>query len=363
MTPGTPNTNPFLTLPSHSSLVPITISQHTYSLFLSISGPPLSSSCNSKLAPLIIIEAGLGVCSSQWPVVARLLSTTHRVLIYDRSGYGRSDDAPSALQLTPETRARELDATLVATGLASLHQKVVLVGHSYGGTLVRKFLLMSLAGEVSVSVAGLVLVDSVTSYKPDMPDSFGLLPGAEGLLYRQVVGLEQHHRFSAEEYAMIEADEARDAQRGTAGREGEHVDACTDEVNAAMGLRRSEGGDGDLTMDRVFAGEERVSVIVGGAAYDFEKIVEFARVHREEYQGDTEEERETYGRALEETERFVNVLKDVEESNKRAGVDLAKEGNGRMVKAEEHARTHNLHYVDPGLVVEEVRWVMAGCKP
>lgn len=39
-----------------------------------------------------------------------------------------------------------------------------------------------------------------------------------------------------------------------------------------------------------------------------------------------------------------------------------KEGNGRFVYAEGEAGTHNLQFVDPELIVGEVRWVLEGCS-
>ena len=82
----------------------------------------------------VLLEAGGGMDSTEWDAFAPLLAreTGATVVAYDRAGFGKSD--------LPETKCdlREDDAALWR-GLAhlGLDKDLVLVGHSYGGFLIR----------------------------------------------------------------------------------------------------------------------------------------------------------------------------------------------------------------------------------
>lgn len=99
---------------------------------------------------VVIIEAGLGGSSAEWVAVAGLISVWVRVLYYDRAGHGRSKLIPghspvSAQPLTATKRCEDLTKLLEVTGVSP---PWVLVGHSYGGVLIKEFLAMH--GEVKV---------------------------------------------------------------------------------------------------------------------------------------------------------------------------------------------------------------------
>ena len=49
-------------------------------------------------------------------------------------------------------------------------------------------------------------------------------------------------------------------------------------------------------------------------------------------------------------------LSEVEEKGQRAQLSLS--SNNRFVKAEGEARTHNIQFVQPELIVQEVKWVL-----
>jgi pimeloyl-ACP methyl ester carboxylesterase len=101
--------------------------------------------------PSVVIEAGSGDDSTLWDDVVRHVSAFARVCAYDRAGLGWSDPAPGPR--TIDDRATELRAMLQAAGLPAPY---VLVGHSYGGLVVRRF-----AALFPRDVAGLVLIDAV----------------------------------------------------------------------------------------------------------------------------------------------------------------------------------------------------------
>lgn len=99
-------------------------------------------------APTVVFEAGMGVSGNMWGAVVPPVAERTTVVVYDRSGLGRS----------PATdRPRDLDA--LAADLVDLLDHLgdgpfVLVGHSWGGPVVR--VAASRRPEV---IAGLVLVD------------------------------------------------------------------------------------------------------------------------------------------------------------------------------------------------------------
>lgn len=100
--------------------------------------------------PTVVIEAGSGAWSLDWHHVGTALSTSIRVVTYDRAGYGWSDPGP-----TPRTARRIVSELLRVLSTAGIDGPYVLVGHSFGGYTTRL-----LADEIPEDVAGIVLVDS-----------------------------------------------------------------------------------------------------------------------------------------------------------------------------------------------------------
>jgi pimeloyl-ACP methyl ester carboxylesterase len=102
-------------------------------------------------APTVVFEAGMGASRSSWGAVVWAVAERTATVAYDRSGLGRSprDPAPRGLTRLVDDLVELLDH-LAADGAGPF----VLVGHSWGGPIVRKA-----AGRVPDRVAGLVLVD------------------------------------------------------------------------------------------------------------------------------------------------------------------------------------------------------------
>jgi pimeloyl-ACP methyl ester carboxylesterase len=100
--------------------------------------------------PTVVIEQGLAGPSILWWPVQDGVATFARVCTYDRAGYQWSDAAATA-QTAREVVA-DLDALLTAAGVP---RPYVLVGHSFGGPLVRLFVQQH-----PNDVVGLVLVDT-----------------------------------------------------------------------------------------------------------------------------------------------------------------------------------------------------------
>ena len=104
--------------------------------------------------PAILLESGGGMDSTEWNALAPRLAqeTGATVIAYDRAGFGQSDLPETPYDLREDTAA-------LWRGLRSLglDRDLVLVGHSYGG-----FLIRFEAAEHPESVRGLVFVDPFT---------------------------------------------------------------------------------------------------------------------------------------------------------------------------------------------------------
>lgn len=105
--------------------------------------------------PVVLLESGIAATSISWSLVQTRLTEFSTVCSYDRAGLGWSECrldrlGPRAL----EQMIGELDTLLRKSGLVA---PFVLVGHSFGGLLVRAF-----AHAYPERVAGLVLVDPIS---------------------------------------------------------------------------------------------------------------------------------------------------------------------------------------------------------
>ena len=100
--------------------------------------------------PTVVLEAGIGAFSVDWSLVQPLVARSARVCSYDRAGSGWSDLGPD-----PRTMRQivwELHELLAKSGE---QLPAVVVGHSYGGALVRLY-----AATYPADVVGMVLVDA-----------------------------------------------------------------------------------------------------------------------------------------------------------------------------------------------------------
>lgn len=98
---------------------------------------------------VVLLEAGANADSSTWYRVFPLLQSAVKVCAYDRAGYGFSDEGPLPRDLEADvTDLHEL------IRLAQLPLPIILVGHSLGSNIVRRY-----AQQFPEDVAGLVLVD------------------------------------------------------------------------------------------------------------------------------------------------------------------------------------------------------------
>ena len=99
--------------------------------------------------PVVVFESGAGTGIQAWSSVVADVARLATVIAYDRAGIGGSDADGQAP--TPRHVAERLHALLHQVGLKPPY---VLVGHSWGGLLIRMYAAMYPA-----DVAGLVYVD------------------------------------------------------------------------------------------------------------------------------------------------------------------------------------------------------------
>jgi pimeloyl-ACP methyl ester carboxylesterase len=110
----------------------------------------LALHCTGEGTPAVVLEPGLGADHRAWELVQPELAETTRVCSYDRAGLGSS--MPVSGPRTIDDLVDDLHALLLGAGIDGPR---VLVGHSFGGILVRMY-----ASKHPGAVAGVVLVDS-----------------------------------------------------------------------------------------------------------------------------------------------------------------------------------------------------------
>jgi pimeloyl-ACP methyl ester carboxylesterase len=118
-----------------------------------VGGWRLHLNCTGKARasqPTVILEAGVGDFSVEWSLVQPDVSKFARVCSYDRAGDGWSDLGPH-----PRTLRQIVYELHTLLDKGSVKPPLVLVGHSYGGWLVRLY-----ASTYRAEVAGMVLVEA-----------------------------------------------------------------------------------------------------------------------------------------------------------------------------------------------------------
>jgi pimeloyl-ACP methyl ester carboxylesterase len=106
--------------------------------------------CIGEGSPAVVMEAGLNDFSLQWSAVHEEIGQFAKVCVYDRAGFGWSEASPHPR--TVETIVSELHTLLQN---AEVEGPYVMVGHSFGGIVVREF-----THQYPDEVVGMVLVDS-----------------------------------------------------------------------------------------------------------------------------------------------------------------------------------------------------------
>lgn len=122
--------------------------------------------------PTVFLETGLGAESAEWGAVQAGVARFTRVARYDRAGRGESAAAPARGARTLDELVADLHALLHTPGLRE--GACVLVGHSFGGLVVRRY-----AQRHARDVAALVLVDAMHEQQFDRLGPCFPAPGAD----------------------------------------------------------------------------------------------------------------------------------------------------------------------------------------
>jgi pimeloyl-ACP methyl ester carboxylesterase len=101
--------------------------------------------------PTVIFESGIAATSQNWAGLQAAVSEFAGAVSYDRGGLGWSSEC--ATERTPSNIVRELHVLLDVAGIPPPY---VLVGHSFGGLVARRF-----ATQYPDEVVGVVLLDAM----------------------------------------------------------------------------------------------------------------------------------------------------------------------------------------------------------
>ena len=101
-------------------------------------------------SPAVVLNAGLGSNWQAWESIVTVLARSSTMVAYSRAGL--RDSEPGPLPRTAQLVCDDLRAMLFGAGIAPPY---VLVGHSYGGMVLRLY-----ASQHPKEVAGLVLMDA-----------------------------------------------------------------------------------------------------------------------------------------------------------------------------------------------------------
>ena len=114
-----------------------------------VGGFRLHLHCSGSGRPAVVMDSALAGSSISWSLIQPDVSRLTRACSYDRAGFGWSDAGPM-----PRTAGRVADELRVLLERGGVAPPFVLVGHSFGGLVMRIF-----AARYRSDVSGLVLVD------------------------------------------------------------------------------------------------------------------------------------------------------------------------------------------------------------
>ncbi|KAJ6013613.1 alpha/beta hydrolase fold protein [Penicillium herquei] len=295
----------------------------THSLFASISGRT-----RSPADPLIVILPGAGDVASSYTALSRLVTPSARILLYDRTGLGRSQSGLSPEGSPAVSAAKDLHSLLQATKLLP---PLVLVAHSYGGIVAREYLHL-----YPSEVAGMVLADSSTERQCDyfrIPDpNISAVQG--NLKFAQVTGLRENSVLSRDEWR----ERAIDISRG--------AEAAQVEANSLVAVCHTLAEKRQLENQAM--GSRPVSVIRCSGFRDFESIYQ-----RGVEAGNGTVEQQRAFRSL--LDRWPHVDRDLQEEQ------LKLSSTTHLVYLPDCG--HNIHILRPNVVAGEIDWVVNQLQP
>ena len=117
-----------------------------------IGGRRINLQCMGTNGPTVVLMSGIFSWSLIWYKTQSVIAQKARVCAFDRANYGFSDPTPR-----PQILSEVVDDLHKALQAGSIPGPYVLVGHSYGGPVVRNFVLT-----YSNDVVGVVFVDGAS---------------------------------------------------------------------------------------------------------------------------------------------------------------------------------------------------------
>lgn len=120
---------------------------------VSVDGQRMNLDCRGQGGPTLVLTSGVWGTTSDWDRQVDALRQGGRTCTYDRPGLGASPARTGSTDVDAGLHARELRDLLTAAGESG---PFLLVGHSYGGLVVR-----ALQRVYPDDVAGLLLLDAV----------------------------------------------------------------------------------------------------------------------------------------------------------------------------------------------------------
>jgi pimeloyl-ACP methyl ester carboxylesterase len=299
-----------------------TVSIGTHKLALDVSGP-------DRIVghPVILIMHGLTGAMTQWPAARRLISSFARVVDYDRSGLGLSEEGPDPP--TALTAARELSALLEAT---KIKPPFITLAHSWGAILSLEFM-----NSRPQDISGMVFSDGtapgfwrVLPMFPTLPEVKAVI---EGLDYWDTVEMKSETKLSPEEWEEFRKQGATERNKRQAWKEFELMHDTFVEVEKKNLFNQAPHKLGDRP----------ICVIKGNhATRDIQRLYEKGI----ERGNGTEEERKKMKDAI---GLWVEKEKGFHESFLKLST------KGHWIDALESG--HWPHETEPELVADGVRWV------
>ena len=119
--------------------------------------------CQGSGTPTVVLVSGLRADHTMWSKVEQPLASNTRTCVVDRPGLGSSPPRRGNTQTDAGEHARELQSALQAAGESGPY---LLIGHSYGGLIVRAFTRL-----FPEQVSSVLLLDTVwpTIYRDFLP--------------------------------------------------------------------------------------------------------------------------------------------------------------------------------------------------
>ncbi|KAJ5651327.1 uncharacterized protein N7484_005050 [Penicillium longicatenatum] len=292
----------------------------THSLSYALRGIPRQPG-----TPLVLILPGITRSALEWSAVCRYLESEAPIFLYERSGYGRSEESPN--EPDSLTIVDELCRLLKS---AALEPPYLVVGHSWGGTLAREFV----AARPIEDISGLVLVDAVQERMQfeTWPDP-SISAVSEGLDYFDVVGLTRDHQLTASEWSEYMNEQLSEKHVRQANREMPYLQVSRSVIAQKRQLEPGRN---------IFHGKP-LSVLMGNSRRDMELMYEAGVANGR----GTEAQRAAF-------RDYLATWDQSEDSFQREFLHMST--LTRLSVATKSG--HNVPITEPQLIADEIRWAL-----